>query len=462
MKRTLLITSCTLTILISQPLLAKDYGWMDPLLSKKNIHSAPVMACSTPIPVTRTLTLSDVAYYALCNNPQTRGSWASVMAQAARLGSSRAAYLPTISGSAVISRSTTESGTTKSTEENLTPSASLSYLLLDFGGRSATVESTRQGLFAADYSHNATLQNVLFTAIQAYYQLYSSLAAVDAAGETVRSTQASLDAAKLRYEVGVATIADQLQAETVNAQAVLRREQANNQARINRGVLANALGVSPDYAFKIDTSTPKELDISFSDDIAAMLAEAKKNRPDLAASEAQLGSARANVRVQSAGGLPYITAAAAKSKNENLSGSGSDRDTSTLSATVHVPLFTGFSRSYQIRAAREDFAAQEASTRETENDILLDVWRTYNNYQTTKQTLTMTDTLLTSATKSEQVALERYRAGVGSITDLLTAQAQLADARQQQIQSHYNWLIAKADMLRALGCLNKDSVKGTS
>jgi outer membrane protein len=460
MRSIVLLTSFLLLFTASPVLAAKTAFNYDPLLTKKTIRSTPVTGCEAPIPHDKILSLADIAHFSLCNNPLTRESWARVLVQAALLGSNRSAYLPVIDAAVGISNARTETSAATATSTSLTPTLSLSYLLLDFGSRAAAIQVTKQALYAADFTHNATLQNVLFSAIQAYYQLYSAEAAVEAAQLNVKATEASLNAAKLRFKVGVATIADQLQAETVNAQAVLRREQALNQARISRGVLANMLGVSPDYAFKIDSTRPKELNITFSNSIAALLDEARKNRPDFAASMAQLESARANLRLQRTSGLPSITLAATQRNTEIMSGSGSDHDDRTIAATLRIPIFTGFNRSYQIQAARAQLAAQQARVDDTENSILLDVWRTYNNFQTEKETLRMTDTLLASATKSEQVALERYKAGVGSITELLNAQSQLADARQQQVQSLYNWLTTKADMLRALGRLTKDAVKG--
>jgi len=70
----------------------------------------------------------------------------------------------------------------------------------------------------------------------------------------------------------------------------------------------------------------------------------------------------------------------------------------------------------------------------------------------------MTKILLTSAQKSQAVALGRYKAGAGSITDLLNAEAQLASARQQRVQSEYGFMIAKADLLRALGQLEPKAI----
>ena len=62
--------------------------------------------------------------------------------------------------------------------------------------------------------------------------------------------------------------------------------------------------------------------------------------------------------------------------------------------------------------------------------------------------------LLASAAQSERVALGRYKAGVGSILDTLSAQSALASARQQQILASFNWNIARATLAQAMGSLD--------
>jgi len=56
------------------------------------------------------------------------------------------------------------------------------------------------------------------------------------------------------------------------------------------------------------------------------------------------------------------------------------------------------------------------------------------------------------------VALGRYREGVGSILDLLTAQALLASARAQTISAYTDWYLAVARLAHATGTLEPDSV----
>jgi outer membrane protein len=63
--------------------------------------------------------------------------------------------------------------------------------------------------------------------------------------------------------------------------------------------------------------------------------------------------------------------------------------------------------------------------------------------------------LLSSAEQSQRVALGRYKAGVGSILDVLNAQSALAGARQQRIQSTFNWNINRAVLAEAMGSLDE-------
>ena len=109
------------------------------------------------------LTLAEVVDLGLRNNPQTRFSWANARAAAAAYGSERGAYLPTIDGEVTGTRLKTvaSQGRSAVTQSVLSPSLSLTYLLFDFGGRSGTVGAARNSLLAANYTHNAALQDVV-------------------------------------------------------------------------------------------------------------------------------------------------------------------------------------------------------------------------------------------------------------------------------------------------------------
>ncbi len=87
-------------------------------------------------------------------------------------------------------------------------------------------------------------------------------------------------------------------------------------------------------------------------------------------------------------------------------------------------------------------------------NVTLDVWTGYYTLDSANQQLKATADLLKTAEDNEQVALGRYKAGVGSIVDVLTAQTALATARQQRITAELGWEVARAQLALALGRLS--------
>jgi outer membrane protein TolC len=121
---------------------------------------------------------------------------------------------------------------------------------------------------------------------------------------------------------------------------------------------------------------------------------------------------------------------------------------------LSIPLFTGFQNSYQTLQAREQLEAQVATRDRLSTDVTLEVWRSYQDLRTQRQALATATELQMSAQESYNVALARYRAGVGTITDLLNAQSALASARLQVIQARFAWNLAKANLAKAIGVLS--------
>ena len=98
-----------------------------------------------------------------------------------------------------------------------------------------------------------------------------------------------------------------------------------------------------------------------------------------------------------------------------------------------------FDRSRRIRDAVEG-ALSDVILLGTEQQVLLAV-------------RAATD-LVASATESYELALGRYRAGAGTVADLMNAQSALASANLQRIQARYRWNVAKVTLAKAVGTLD--------
>ena len=419
-----------------------------------NARPAAALPCDFAARPAKALSLSDVVERALCNNPQTHEAWANARAQAAQLGVSKAANLPSLSANGTVSHNATNGrGTVASNSyQQQSVGLSLNYLLYDFGGRSAAISNAEQVLIAANAAQDTAIQSVFLAAVQDYYQIFSAQAVVQADQEAEKSALESLKAATVRYDVGAGTPADKLQAQTAYSQAVLNRIRAEGDAKNAQGVLANVMGLDADMPVRIAPPAVQTPDENFTRDVSRLIDEARNNRPDLAAAEAQIKAAQAGVTSARAAGRPSLSLSADLNYSDT---SVSDPfRSSALGLTLSVPLFTGYKTTYRVRAAQEQVAVRTAQRDNIRRQIALDVWKAYQSLLTETQTLRSSADLVKSATESERVAMGRYKAGAGNILDVLTAQTALASARQQNVQALYGWYIAKAALAQTMGQLD--------
>lgn len=447
------------------------------LTHKPSLNQNMVNPCENT-QIDHALDLFSIVNIALCNNPQTREVWANSRAQAAQVGVSQASYLPGVSANLNENRSSP--GNTQ-----LSLSLNLSYLLYDFGARAANLENARQTLAAVNATQDNTVQNLFLSAVQAYYQARATQAAFEAATVSEQAAQVSFEAANARYLAGSATPADKLTAQTAYSQATLNRITAAGAMKIAQGTLANILGLDANLIVILtdavsDTttsrSTPANIDETspnarrstsnkearprddermkiLEQSIADLIEQARLNRPDLLAAEAQLKAAKAAADAARAAGRPTISMTASTSRNTSA---GINTQGSTLGVSLTAPLFSGFAPTYRIRAAEAQIETRKAQMERIRLQVALDVWTAYQNLVTATQNRRTTTNLLNSAEQSERVALGRYKAGAGIMLDLLNAQNTLAGARQQRIQADLNWNISRATLAQAMGTLDAE------
>jgi outer membrane protein len=401
------------------------------------------------------LTVGDVVDLALGNNPQTRTTWAQARAAAAAYASARGHYLPSLEldGSGGPSKTISFSSALVPPDRSaFTTTLSLTYVLLDFGQRGGGMAAAHEALFAADLTHNATVQDVVLQAESAYFTYQASRGLYDAADTAVRTAQTNLAAADRRHEVGLATIADVLQARTALAQSQLTLQTDGGNIQAARAQLALALGLPANAHFDAAPDTGMAPVQKLAENIDSLIDRVARDRPDVAAARALARQSQAQVRQARSAALPVITLGAnegnVQSSSQTLAG-----NSYALSFGVAIPIFSGFSHEYDIVTAKENAAAAASRANQTELVAVSQVFTSYYALQTATQRVSTSAELLTSAVQSEEVARGRYAEGVGSILDLLTAQSALADARAQSVLSRWTWYASLAQLSHDAGVL---------
>ncbi len=402
-----------------------------------------------------TVDLPTLVDLALRTSPQTRETWAAARSAAEEVGSRAAAYYPQLDASASLDRlhQSAVGGRFTFQITQYGPSLDLSYLLFSFGGRKADVEQARQDLAAADWDHNAAVQQVVLAVTQAYYTYLGEKALLEAAQSDLDTAETNLEAAQERHEAGVATIADVLQAKTARSQAELDLQQVKGDLQATRGALATAIGVSPDVPVEAG-ALPDEVPIDrLSVSIQDLLGKALSERPDLAAARARTAAAQEKVKKTRADGLPTISVGGSASRVYYDIPGADPADNYSAQLLVRYPLFTGYRNRHDLAQARADAEAAQARVDDLSQRISLEVWTSYYDVETAAARVASSRDLLASASQSADVAAGRYKAGVGSVLDLLTAQSALARARAQEVQARAAWFLTLTRLARDTGAL---------
>lgn len=416
-------------------------------------QSAPEGCVDLP-QTTGEVSLPELIQIGICNNPTLGRGYMSVKSAEADLGKARANYLPALTATASVgqnSQHTEKAGTQH--EHPYSGNIALSWLIYDFGGRTATAEKMKAYLESAQFSYNATLHDTVLAINQAYFDLLSAQEVLKSTQESEKTFKKSYEESSKRFELGLVSASDKLLAKTSYEQSRLDVVQANNTLKKARGTLAILLNLSPDTVLQV-SPPPRDRDITkleTDETVAEMMETALALRPELKGKQSDLTAAERDIMIAKAGALPSLKAGAEAGWNDTWRHKNPYQTGTSVGLTLSVPLFTGFSDMYNIARARYQYRQAALSVRETQDTVKDDVWTSYQDYTAATESYRISKAMQESAIENERVAFMSYQVGKGSILELLTAGSQLAKARQQVIVAFYDVLTSKANLYRAIG-----------
>ena len=431
----------------------RDEPWRAPagVVPAERIPAATTTAAADSVRAAGPLVLGQVVDMALRSNPQTAVSWAQARVGASQYGAVRGSLYPTIDVSANIVNTQTTSQTGTSLRSAVTPTASLSYVLLDFGGRAGNIAAARAAAVALDLTHNATLQDVALQAEASYFNYQATRSLLEAARLVVAEADTNLVSAQQRNRAGVATIADVLQAEVQKSQAQLALETAEGNVQLARGTLAVAMGLPANARFELAPVNDSMVVAVTRAGVDTLIDRALAMRPDLAALRMDIQGAEAEVRVAKSAKRPQLLLGTNFGKTfsnvNNFVGLNYG-----ISLGVQIPIFS-VTRNFNVKTAEAQVLVASARADQLRLQVTEQVYSAYYALQTATQRVKTSDVLLASATNNEVAARARYRAGVGTILDLTTALTALANARAQQSQARWVWATALAQLSHDVGLI---------
>lgn len=428
------------------------------------------------------LTADDAVKIALQKSPGIRQSEANVLSARSGLWSAYSRVVPNVGFGGARSGSFTHETRGNTATGNLpTPNSTFDaesyrgsygfsgeWRVLDPSGI-VGLSSARSGMKAADFGHQASRADVRFETKRLFFSVVKFVHLARVSSQALRLSRDDERRVRALFEVGSVSKSDLLRAQVRTAQSVLDSLLADHAVTTGRISLAQEMGVPESQIGEVDTTLTT---VTYSVDPATVLAEARKQRPDILAADAEARSAELGLRSAHFARLPSVVLDGGY--NPNLVSSSSfkaalfdstgaelgrlpvnTRSTTkgqyTGSISLSLPLFDGFATDSRVAAAR----SRLVSATETRDALLRnledEVRQTLLGHQEAVEREAVGRTAVASARENLNLVQQKYNVGSATILDLIDSQVALLQAASQLVSALADIHIAEAAVDRVRG-----------
>jgi outer membrane protein len=433
--------------------------------AKATLDTLSAQSSPTPAEIEsqRVYDLPHLVDLALRKNPETTASWQETRAAASRLGISEGQYLPALTAIAMANDgylpSYDRNGPFATRTGAIEPLLRLDWLLVDFGRRSADVDSAAQTLLAANLQFDRVQQRVIFAVQKAYFTLDSSRAQVTARETALKAATAVEQATGIRSRSALASVTDTLLAQQVVLERQFDIASARRDVRAAEAQLAQAIGLSPaalpQIASLSSLPVPKGLPAS----VDSLLEQTVSGRPDVAAKFAEVRAREAELQRARADYLPKLSANGTLGKVyrefESLSPGHAtlyaQPETWSVGLQLSWDLFDGFTRDNRVSEAKALRDQAKADLEALQLASQAEVWTTYGDFQSALAEHQFATALVGTTKSSYDGALTGYGSGVTNFVDLLAAERDYARALAVDVDTRARILESAAALAFAAG-----------
>ncbi len=404
-----------------------------------------------PIAKGETLDLNRCVAIALERHPSILAAAGSLRAGESRIGQARAGYYPQLDGSTGYSRTepisssglggTAGGGAFDSYSSNL----SLSQNLYDFGKTSTQVriQELNRDSSRSDLANVRT--QVIFAVSQAYYGVLQTRRNRDVNREVVGQFQQHLEQARAFFEIGTKPKFDVTKAEVDLSNARLNLLKADNAFRLAQVALNNAIGLPEAPEFDLaDEPSFQRVEV----DLEETLRRAYDRRPDLRALAERRRSLEESIVLARKGYYPSLSGNA----SYGWGGGSFPLDQGwSFGASLHIPLFSGYSTKYQIEEAQANLEVVRANDVSLRQTIYQDVKQAWLNLAAAADQVETAALSVRQAAENLELANGRYGSGVGSPIEVTDALVAASNAKTSYNSALYDYKLAQASLEKAAG-----------
>lgn len=311
----------------------------------------------------------------------------------------------------------------------------------------------------ANVSFNATHQQIVFGVIQQFYGYNVAQQKVAVAESSLHAADTVGQAAQARFDNGLATKTDLLQAQQQTAQAVYDLDSARGDLSDAQVALVESLGILPTTRLQVAGIPEKPFTEDNQNSLDDLIDRALSQRPDLVAVLAKVRASQEEVKRARADFYPKISldASAGWQKLDvnayDSSYVGNSKPAYGIGIAIDLPIFDGFLRANKLRIAKSELRAAESELTDSRDAVVREVWKAYTDFKTAVQKQESASKFFDAAQSAFDAALESYRQGLGTYVDVANAQHNLDAARSIVVDTRAAIYTSSAALALSVGDL---------
>ncbi len=441
----------------------REDNFLDP---NPNPLQFPTLPAEVEIRETYPITLAEAIAQSLRNNRQLEETRLTLERAEAELREARAALYPNLSVRSNLVR-TNQNGTREVNNDefnqdvnttSLDGTVELNYNLFSSGRRSAQIKAAEAQIRLNQLEVERIMSELRLNVTEAYYNLQQADEEVRIAKSSVESSQKSLADAQALERAGIGTRFDVIRAQVQLANSQQELNQAISQQQIARRQLARLLSLP--QSLNIVAADPVAPGEDWSLSLEESIVLAYKNRAELEQqlvqrdiSELQRRAALASLgpQVDLFGNYQYSWVNQSGDILLSTSGDSTTRQGAlAFGARMRWNLYDGGAASARARQQKKNMEIAETRFANQRNQVRFEVEQAFFNLQSNRSNIETAQIALEQAKESLRLARLRFQAGVGTQTDVLTADTELTRAEANLVRAILGYNRSLAAMQRAI------------
>lgn len=297
------------------------------------------------------------------------------------------------------------------------------------------------GLVSARFQNTLSVTNAFFDAL--------------AAGEVLKVNMAAVDRAEQQYRVATARLQSGAGQRTDSLSALVQLGGARQQllsAQANLATSEAALGRLVGSDGRVAPVDDPEFYVQpVLLDTASIRLEALAGAPTVAAAEASLAAAAAQLRARKSTYWPTLSVTASSMWTGSKDNDYEFEPRRALGISLNFSPWTSFQRETQVEQAAISVDNAEATLRDQRLQLSSQLTQQYASLANARESIDLARVSVQAADENVRVTEQRYRLGVATIFELLQAQEQKTQAEVNEIQARFSYIRAKAQIEALVG-----------